>query len=366
MPITIHAPRNHYRQFGALRFILALMVVVSHALYFIGSDANFLNNVGVGNIGVMTFFMLSGFIIAEAGTTFYRDRPFAFLLNRFLRIAPPYWLALAISISTHLILQTFGCLKLPGQAITTSMFSMHNIAANILAIFPLQGKIGLFNLATFYGFVSYYWAILIEVYFYLVAFVVFVASFWLPRFRSQIAVFTVVIFFILHLINEYMHPIRAELSYVPYFIAGVCLFAWRRGSNWAGLAIIPTLVAILLHFARYTNRSVSLNGLFDAEKVVPTAVAVGLIAVMLILIYLLSGRSPTRGCKRLDRSFGDLSYSIYLNHYVILIILASVTTLRTGAVFFALAASVALAHLTTLLIERPMRPLRDTIRNERI
>jgi peptidoglycan/LPS O-acetylase OafA/YrhL len=89
----ITAEVGSYRLFGSYRAALALAVVVSHSQPMLGP--NFVGSIELGNIAVMSFFVLSGFIISEAGSTFYRGRPLAFLANRFWRIAPIYWLALA-------------------------------------------------------------------------------------------------------------------------------------------------------------------------------------------------------------------------------------------------------------------------------
>ena len=49
----------------------------------------------------MGFFVLSGFIIAEAIDVFYQRPAAAFLLNRVLRLGPPYWVAVIVSIAVH-------------------------------------------------------------------------------------------------------------------------------------------------------------------------------------------------------------------------------------------------------------------------
>jgi peptidoglycan/LPS O-acetylase OafA/YrhL len=64
---------TRYRLFGSYRAALAFAVVVSHSLPMLGQT--FLQQVELGNIAVMSFFILSGFIIAEAGSTFYKGRP---------------------------------------------------------------------------------------------------------------------------------------------------------------------------------------------------------------------------------------------------------------------------------------------------
>jgi peptidoglycan/LPS O-acetylase OafA/YrhL len=50
---------------------------------------------------VMAFFILSGFIISEARNVFHYHRPWEFIANRLLRLAPSYLLARALSIAPH-------------------------------------------------------------------------------------------------------------------------------------------------------------------------------------------------------------------------------------------------------------------------
>ena len=100
-----------YRPFGTLRFVLALLVVVSHSWDLTFAENNLLVDIGIGNVAVMGFFVLSGFIITEALATFYAGRPVAFLANRLTRIAPPYWAALAFSIGVHLLLFAHGYVR---------------------------------------------------------------------------------------------------------------------------------------------------------------------------------------------------------------------------------------------------------------
>ena len=55
----------YYRPFETFRFVLALLVVVSHTWDLTFTEDNILVNVGIGNVAVMGFFILSGFIITE-------------------------------------------------------------------------------------------------------------------------------------------------------------------------------------------------------------------------------------------------------------------------------------------------------------
>ena len=98
-----------YRLFGVFRFVLALMVVISHSARLGGPEIeSALKPWGLGNVAVMVFFCLSGYIIAEALDLFYRQRIGKFLLNRTLRIIPPFLAALLFSILVHIWLASLG------------------------------------------------------------------------------------------------------------------------------------------------------------------------------------------------------------------------------------------------------------------
>lgn len=335
-----------------------MMVALGHAAPTFG----FNNAIGLfpwGGIAVTCFFVLSGFIIAEAIGTYYLNRPFAYLLNRMLRILPPYWLALLISIAAHIVLSLSGSLSIYNQT-PTAIFSPQNIIANITAVLPFQGAIGIFNLNTFYGFVSYYWAILIEVDFYLIAFlIVLIGGFLKSKFKPLVAL-AIAGFLAAHFIHEYIRPIRAELHYAPYFTLGVCIYAWRTGFKPAGLGIVLSAVAAAAAFA-LTLEIAPVAGSSD-HRGIKAALAVGGLAVFCFAIFLLSDIKAKGALRSIDRRFGDLSYPIYLNHYVVLTALYSLGIASWPALLIFTAGSIILAWIAAATVELPLRHLRDVVR----
>ena len=98
-------PKFNYKYFGIFRFILALLVVISHFSVFIPEAYELeLKTLGLGNMAVVTFFILSGYVMTESNEVFYKKRTGKFLINRILRIVPPYYMALIFSIFIHYIL----------------------------------------------------------------------------------------------------------------------------------------------------------------------------------------------------------------------------------------------------------------------
>ncbi len=90
---------DKYRNQGlqALRGVLVMLVYLQHALQFgprFGEGPlDMLNTFGFGSIGVLTFFALSAFLIGQKSG----DPPSRYLIDRARRIFPGFWLSVLIS-----------------------------------------------------------------------------------------------------------------------------------------------------------------------------------------------------------------------------------------------------------------------------
>jgi peptidoglycan/LPS O-acetylase OafA/YrhL len=81
----------HSNNFDAIRLVAALLVIFSHQLFFVGKAQPLFAGYSLGEIAVMAFFVISGFLVADS---WYRDPHLVrFILRRFLRI----WPALAVA-----------------------------------------------------------------------------------------------------------------------------------------------------------------------------------------------------------------------------------------------------------------------------
>jgi len=126
-----------YRPFGSFRLFLAFLVVLQHFIANagpLGPIYDYFLPYGMGSLAVLVFFCLSGFVIAEAATQVYPDKPAAYLANRFLRIVPHYIVALATAVAILAAFDTWGTLRFPelGHPDMASLhaFDWSNIAAN--------------------------------------------------------------------------------------------------------------------------------------------------------------------------------------------------------------------------------------------
>ncbi|MFN4764798.1 acyltransferase family protein, partial [Gillisia sp. Q332] len=100
-----------YRPFGAFRFILALAVVFGHGGWLAGGTLGDLIAASrMGSAADLCFFVLSGFILAEAASTFYAGRWQALAINRILKIVPGFLGALILSLIVHFSVTRLGLL----------------------------------------------------------------------------------------------------------------------------------------------------------------------------------------------------------------------------------------------------------------
>ncbi len=322
---------SSYRLFGVFRFGLALLVVISHTALLAGTYLDsILKPWGLGNIAVMVFFALSGYIIAEALEVFYSVRVSGFLANRALRIVPPYIAALIVSVAIHAWLNTHGSIAFYDyDSAPEGIFSDKNLLSNVLLIGVLYG-LGHIGLQPDYPFVRYVWAVRVEVHFYLV----YAFLFWLAAAQSTggawrrmvmptafvaLSVFSVVA----------MLTGAKQLNYftfAPYFMFGVSLyFVVEKRDSKARPAALASLALSLMHFVLYIGKG--------SQNLVagPT---LALVALCLAIVPLARMRVTAR-VRRLDRWLGDLSYPIYLNHYAVSILVLSLAPTRNAWVFLA-------------------------------
>lgn len=342
-------PRLEYQPFGAFRLFLALMVVVSHSALLGGKPIyDVVEPWGLGNTAVMVFFVLSGYIIAEALGSFYSGRVGSFLLNRALRIVPPYLAALLVSVLIHYWLYSAGTLSLVDYvALPAGTFSGWNILHNIVAIawvFPFT----YFEPNIPYFFVRYLWAVRVEVHFYLAAAFIYA---WNRRNILPLAF----LFFAAWWVVAFMTG-KANIYYfmfAPHFLLGVSLRYLYRGYPGAKFAVAVSFILALTHYANYVARNA------QAFIAAPT-VLYGLLALG---VFMLAKVRVGPAAKRVDRWLGDLSYPVYLNHYVVTIAVMSLVRARNVWVFLmCIPLSLAASWLVAQMTEPLTRGVRTRIR----
>lgn len=369
----------HYRPLGAYRFLLAAMVAVSHTHLLAGGRLSaVLGPLGLGNMAVMSFFVLSGFVIAEAIATYYRGRPGAFLVNRLLRIFPPFVVALVFSLLVHWALVQFADLRVfdpLSDSQRSLMFTARNILANALCLVVIYGLSHL-GLVLDYLFVRFVWAVAVELHFYYVAATLLFCSGLvsirkaetrLPLLWWGVAVLLATLF-VLSMVSP--QKLLFYAVWIPYFALGVAIFhlvaddeeaktdalntgflVRHRWRIWGALAVI----GVNWHAYAYMSKN-------PANWAGVGLAILNLLAAALFFL----GRSTASGRKKaIDRWFGDITYPLYLNHYAVSIATLSLVPqeLRGIALFLAnLAACIVLSLVLSSLSEPFTRSIRNRIR----
>ena len=142
----------------ALRGVAAVMVMMFH--YTTRYDEKFGHRTATafsvpwGHLGVNLFFMISGFVIFM--TLERTTRPTDFLISRFSRLFPAYWVAVAMTFSTLAVFPELGKEVSLMQAIENALM--------------FQGLLGIANID------SVYWTLEVELLFYWAMFFLWLAG----------------------------------------------------------------------------------------------------------------------------------------------------------------------------------------------
>jgi peptidoglycan/LPS O-acetylase OafA/YrhL len=309
-------------------------VLTSHSnLYLPG----WIGPLALGNVGVFGFFVLSGFVIAEACDRFYADAPHRFLLNRLLRIYPTYWVTCAVALAIYLALGN------PDLRLDAA-----SVAANLSILYSPHG---------WFIWISLIWAVGIELRFYFIAALIEVARMLVKGRPLQVygaAWLTAIALYGMTIATDYQR--LSTFRHAPYFMLGMALYhAVERRSRAGALAAAASLPFVLHSYWTY-------NAEGPTELLPSTLLFVLVLALMLAASFAaVSARTA-----RIDKVLGDFTYPLYLVHWPVVWL---VGRLLPGADLDGYAAVVVgsvLASALVLLLEQPITRLRDRVRGKRL
>lgn len=359
-----------YNPLGLFRLVLALLVVLQHVVAN-NAPADLHDRLvpyEFGSIAVYVFFILSGFIIAEATRLNYVDRPVPFLVNRLLRIVPSYLVALAVTMLAVAVALRFVPVAIDSVPIRAAdLLDPVVIAANLASIIPFAG-LGSWDEGSPI-LIPIVWAIRVELLFYFVWFGAMVVALWLrvPFGRvlialglSSVAVSTI-LFDVLA---------RTALENVPFFVAGIAAHRLVTGPRKpdAGMIAAGLLFAagLALSLARIWDRS-EMIGELEVYRAIgaQTVLFLSLLAAFWMLASV--GLDPRGAVSVADRRLGERTYPIYLNHVVVLVLVGLLPVPPSAAT---MVVAVSLAIAVSLLVAVPTEPviarLRDRVRGRRL
>ncbi|WP_223456468.1 MULTISPECIES: acyltransferase family protein [unclassified Pseudomonas] len=314
---------------GAYRLLLAVLVAVSH----MGKTFMGLNP---GVIAVISFLIISGFVMTSLIERNYKapEKVGLFYLDRALRLYPQFLFYFAVSCAVIYFL-------LPGTPQAAEL-TLRNIAAS-LAIVPLGfymfGAAGSWILPPA-------WSLGLEMCFYLV-----IPFLIIYRARGVAFALSVVVFMVacLGFINTDLYGYRLLPGVLFMFLCGSYLYKAQPKD----LAIAAgTAVAAALMFAAIMAGWIERRP-FNAE--VTAGIALGVPAV-----YLLTKLKY----HRIDEFLGNISYGVFLNHYVVMYFLHAIGSVAYDGAIVAtvLALSLLLSGVSYYCVERPALKLRHALR----
>jgi peptidoglycan/LPS O-acetylase OafA/YrhL len=333
------APSQRLDQIDALRGIAAMAVVLFHLTtrftdLYQPAGTPWLS-FPLGHYGVNLFFMISGFVIFM--TLQRTQRGMDFVVSRFSRLFPAYWVALAITWGvTH-------ALGLPGREVsgTTALLNLPMVH-NLFGVTHVDGA---------------YWTLEIELLFYVGMYLLFrgrslghVHLWMIGLLALRWVYFGAAQVFGIDLPWKIYHLLI--LKYLPWFALGVATYAFsprqhgeapRRGA----VASVVVALATLGFTERFEHALLAVAGL-------------------LMLGLAARGRLGFLAWRPWVW-LGSISYPLYLLHeYVswsVMLELMRHGVALNAAIGIALAAALLLAHIVSRSVERPaMRWIRDSWR----
>ena len=343
---------ERYEYIDIMRGIAVLFVVYQHTAEINLNSAMpmnwweeiiiifFTKTIGIGEIGVCIFFIISGFVVPFSLFR-YRHQPIKnFIANRFLRIFPAYWLSVPLGLI--FVYWRFGHLY-GGQEINWS------VAITNLSMF--QGFVGVENL------MGQYWTLPLELLFYAVCAVLF-SSKCLDSIKA--AIFLLIGFFLLREVTRHVPQldknvlgIVISLRYVGFMFFGLFFRKWLlEKDRTSGIKAVWVLVVTFLAFGAVNNILELYRGNIFALRVQGNhLVAIAIFCVFTRLHKLSS---------RIGIFLGKISYSIYLFHpvifYPLFLFWFQSSPLRSNPhifIFTSIFLTIAFSYLTYRYVEKP-------------
>ena len=284
---------------------------------------------GAGYEMVIFFFVLSGFFIRYAQHKKHRKAG-DFYKNRLVRIYPPFLVSLCLAALALMVVATQVPQALDasvGRELNATLATAWSELCNLNVLEALRAVLFLHLDQHYLGDNVVYWSLLPEALFYFLV----PLALWQIRwyYLGSALLFALGIYFELRGLpmSSIAHYL---LSYNAYFAAGMGLYDavvctnWltqvRRLPKWTVLGGLLVLMLLLIE--------VSLLKI----KILPTLLA-GVLAIIAVSVLLAGYVSPQNWLVRLLHKVGEFSFSLYLYHYPLLLLLYAGLVSYTGKLF---------------------------------
>ena len=320
---------------GFFRLFLASVVFLHH-----------LSSFAIGGMAVLVFFVLSGYWITKMYNEKYtlkKNAYFAFVISRVLRLFPIFLVASMIHYSTLEFLNIDTKLYL-------SSLPNYIMLGNNLIESRLVGPA---------------WSLDIELQYYLL----FPFIYLLIKKYNKFLLFISGIFLLYQIINDDSFFGKNILTFFIYFLIGATFYIYNLSINnkFALISIFLFITVIIFLVFNDSNMNLIFGGrnpsIFFSEYNYMTN---HFLALLLIPFALFTVKNTT---SRLDRFFGDCSYSIYLIHWTV----ATIANTLFADLFFEkrliytaslVILSYLLCSILTLTIDKYFNNLRNKIHHK--
>jgi peptidoglycan/LPS O-acetylase OafA/YrhL len=318
-----------------LRGVAALLVVFDHSFNVPVVDDLIHKYFDTGRLGVTVFFLVSGFVIPL--TLERRASIIAFVVNRFFRLYPLFWLSI-VGVAAWVVF------RIPLTPVEYyQVFETHLLRNLLINATMLQEAFHIPNA------IPVYWTLTIELAFYVCCVLLFRFGYLKRSTETAWAVWTIVLLVavVLPCIIRHRVPFEHIFAFVTFFLGTV---VYR---NYHGLVSDRRLITLTVAVVSLAMLGTACNYYFfttSSELVTPQASATTYLASFLAFFVVYANRS--RKFPAVFLWLGRISYSVYLLHP--LVIELSVYTLGELARFtVGLPATLAVSTLTYKYIESP-------------
>lgn len=332
--------RYRFRNLDGLRGIAAVLVLIGHAaeqynqLYPIGWLDRCLDYIGLGRIGVIAFFVLSGFVIPFS---FERGKSaIGFAIKRIFRLYPAFLISLALMTA---LLATIG-----------NAPSISDLLANATMAPALFGKSAVIGI---------YWTLLIEMIFYVICIMLFITGLLNKPWTAILLSFIFGILAILSSLLNFMYNDRnfhpGFIGYISIIFLGTVLRAsWIEGDNLSRKAapFVVSFIFIMIAFVGAFGYGPGRMPVRPVADLLGTYLGIMLFIGALAFSYMFCGSISTW--------LGKISYSLYLLHTIAILLMVVIAREiesvlgQVALIALALPISLLLAHFNFKWVEKPM------------
>lgn len=360
---------RNYEAIGWIRILLALLVVVAHIKPFSQALPGALH---IGEIAVLVFFVISGYVISKIIVNVYSSDLKAFAFNRILRIYPLFWFCFSATLIT---LEFTGLDGLGGQY-TENIGLPNEGQLSYLAGYSLLPS---FIVSTSLAPLTPAWSLVIELEFYICA-----AAWWyigtkfcfneeagkglfyrktvwwgILGFVMVAAGFSLIIF-----IENGSVRFFGALKFGPFFLLGIFIFAIKQKNK-------DPVISLLNYTGGFISVSTclfwvlfSVNNNYHGLATLKPRFLDSLMFLFLVLItFACIGIPVSRAIRKIDLIIGELTYPIYLSHLLTLGIISQFVVYdHPGWWILCILVVIAVSYGLNFIIEKPIGRLRSKVR----